>query len=108
MELIERTSNCTTIFGKVAIFRHGRAARLSWEWHEYSKGIYLMVGWASPDHHRRWARTVYVYMPSFFPLNRIPSTGNRSYRDSWAPLNPWRGRWRPWMPESKRLVKREG
>ena len=90
----------------VGVTRGGRAAGIHWEWYSdpevpYS---YLMVGIADPHVHRNWATTVYLYLPPLASrvLGRIPSTGWRSWGDTWAPLRPWAGKSRPWSRKGKR------
>lgn len=90
-------------FGHRRLFvdRKGRAARLSFEWHnthnprpswppDWSKGRavrYIMFGISDPYHHRWWATRVTFY-PSLgrrpqpisdLLLGRIPSTGYKSW-----------------------------
>jgi hypothetical protein len=88
----------------VHIRRGGRAAPLHWEWHNWSGVRYLMVGIAHPRRHARWAVTATVYLPGWAgrtPLALVPSTGWRSWGDSWAPLCPWMGGSRPWKRGAK-------
>lgn len=46
----------------VHVFRRYRAGRFSAEWHSIRGVRYLMVGIASPNHHRWWATTIYIYI----------------------------------------------
>jgi hypothetical protein len=92
--------------------RRGRAAPVHWEWYcnpgtGRARACYLMAGIAHRHRHAWWAFTLYLYLPPWVaatPLARVPSTGWRSWRDSWAPLRPWRGGSRPWA----RLAARRG
>ena len=46
---------------KLIVFKHYRAARLHWEYYSHNDVRFLSFGWASPKHHRWWARTFYLY-----------------------------------------------
>jgi hypothetical protein len=57
-----RSSNAKTLFNRLIIFRHQRSARFGHEWHNWEGVRYIHVYWASPTHHRWWARSVYLYL----------------------------------------------
>ena len=46
----------------IAVYRRGRAARWSHEWHNYRGVRYFSFGWASPTDHRWWARHIVLYI----------------------------------------------
>jgi hypothetical protein len=46
---------------KLSVVRGSRAGRFHWEFHRHEGRGFIQVGIASPNHHRWWATTVYIY-----------------------------------------------